>query len=66
MTSSAVAMEILCITKIGFNSSEKLVGGEKLLKKCQFVIFICANHQKCLKYTREQSVSVQNCKDIDI
>ena len=31
VTSSAVAMEILCITNIGSNSSEKLVGGEKLL-----------------------------------
>ena len=66
VTSSAVAMEILCITNIGSNSSEKLVGGEKLLYKSQIVIFICANQQKCLKYTGEQSVSVQNYKDIDI
>ena len=54
------------MTNIGSNSSEKLVGGEKLLQKCQIVIFICANQKKCLKYTEEQSVSVQNCKDIDI
>ena len=66
MTSSAVAMEILCITNIGSNSSEKLAGGEKLLLKCPIVIFICANQQKCFKCNGEQSVSVQNCKDSDI
>ena len=31
VTSSDVAMEIVCITHIGSNSSEKLVGVEKLL-----------------------------------
>ena len=38
MTSSAVAMKLLCITKIGTNSSEKILDVEKLLQKCQIVI----------------------------
>ena len=39
MMSSSVAMEILCITNIGSISSKKIAGVEKMLQKCQNVIF---------------------------
>ena len=47
MMSPSVAMEMLCITNIGSISSKKIAGVEKLLQKCQIVIFlwmkICRN-----------------------
>ena len=46
MMSSSVAMEILCITNIGSIYSKKIAGVEKLLLKCQILIFllkICRN-----------------------
>ena len=51
MMSSSVAMEILCITNVGFISSKKIAGVIKLLLKCQIVIFLIENLQKNSKYT---------------
>ena len=59
MMSSSVAMEILCITNIGCISSKKIAGVEKLLYKCQIVIFFIENLQKYLKCTEKHSVKVQ-------
>ena len=56
MMSSSVAMEILCITNIGSISSKKIAGLEKLLSKCQIVIFFIENLQKYLKCTGKHSV----------
>ena len=42
--SSAVAMEVFCITNIGSISSEKIASTKKLLLKCQIVIFFSENH----------------------
>ena len=56
MMSSSVAMEILCITNIGSISSKKIAGVEKLLYKCQIVIFFTENLQKYLKCTGKHSV----------
>ena len=56
MMSSSVAMEILCITNIGSISSKKRAGFEKLLLKCQIVIFFIENLQKYLKCTGKHSV----------
>ena len=51
MTSSAAAMEILCITNIGSNSS-----GRKIAVKMSDCNLFCANQQKCLKYTEKNSL----------
>ena len=57
--SSSVAMEILCITNIGSISSKKIAGVEKLLQKCQIVIFFVEILQKKLKCTGKHSIKVQ-------
>ena len=59
MMSSSVAMEILCITHIDSFSSKKIAGVEKMLLKCQIVIFFIENLQKYLKCTGKHSVKVQ-------
>ena len=56
MTSSAVAMEILCITHIGSISSKKIADVEKNAVKCQIVIFFIENWQKNFKSTGKHSV----------
>ena len=43
MMSSYVAMEILCITNVGSISSKKIAGVEKMLLKCQIVMFFIEN-----------------------
>ena len=40
MMSSAIAMEIVCMTSIGSISSEKIAGAENCFK-CQIVVFYC-------------------------
>ena len=59
MMSSSVAMEILCITNIVYISSKKIADVEKLLQKCQIVIFFIENLQNYLKCTGKHSVKVQ-------
>ena len=61
MTSSSVAMEILCITNISSFSSKKIAGVEKMLQKCQIVIFFIENLKKYFKCTGNHSVKVQIC-----
>ena len=55
MMLSSVAMEILCVTNIGSISSKK-IGVEKLLYKCQVVLFFIETLQKYLKCTGKHSV----------
>ena len=59
MTSLSVVMEVLCITNIGSISSKKIAGVEKLLKKCQILLFFIENLQKYLKCNGKHSVKVQ-------
>ena len=59
MMSLSVAMEILCITNIGSISSKKIAGVQKMLQKCQIVIFFIENLQKLLKCYGKHSVKVQ-------
>ena len=59
MMSSSVAIEILWITNFGSISSKKIAGVEKLLSKCQIVIFFIENLQKYLKCTGKHSAKVQ-------
>ena len=58
-------MEILCITNIGSISSKKIAGVEKLLYKCQIVIFFIDYLQKYLKCTEKYSVKFQISIDIE-
>ena len=44
---------------------KKIVGVEKLLKKCQIVIFFIQNLQKYLKCTEKHSVKVQISMDTE-
>ena len=65
MVSSFVAMEILCITNIGSISSKKIAGVEKMLEKCQIVIFLLENLQKYFKCTGKHSVKVKISTDAE-